>query len=175
MRGVPRTLFGSNAQQLRGRPAVHINGRMNLDAVYGAAIPLGDTFQHAGFVGLIAMNLADQRDFIQRSNKRHSSAIMNSVRSIGRHSNGILIVLHSSSTMSIVMLSSAPSDHGGVMTFPLRTKSTHDPIASATRPCWFNSTISVSSHDPERLREPPFYRNPITLERLERCGTKDKS
>ncbi|TCU76729.1 hypothetical protein EDE08_102267 [Bradyrhizobium sp. R2.2-H] len=33
MRGVPRTLFGSNAQQLRGRPSVHINGRMNLDAV----------------------------------------------------------------------------------------------------------------------------------------------
>lgn len=127
-------LFGSNAQQLRGRPAVHINGRMNLDAVYGAAIPLGDTFQHAGFVKLIAINLADQRDFVQRSHKRHSSAIMSSVRSIGRHSNGILIVLHSSSTISIVMLSSAPSDHGGVMTFPLRTKSTHDPIASATRP-----------------------------------------
>lgn len=58
---------------------------MNLDAVYGAAIPLGDTFQHAGLVGLIAINLADQRDFIQRSNKRHSSAIMRSVRSIGRH------------------------------------------------------------------------------------------
>ena len=50
-------LFGSNAQQLRGRPAVHINGRMNLDAVYGAAIPLGDTFQHAGFVKLIAINM----------------------------------------------------------------------------------------------------------------------